>query len=144
MTRWARKKTKWDTKPNQPFEKHGAYKALRLLKQGDFPDRRTTFGAGLYAVENLLRNHFNEFNPMQEAEFFLSTLPLIGFLLKKPMCNEAGQIDVDWKWASIRLDKSLRSLVDFSKADTPKDIPNLTKYLARREVKQIDGNPETT
>ena len=53
MTKWARKKTKWDAKANQPFEKHGAYKALRLLKQGDFPDRRTTFGAGLYAVENL-------------------------------------------------------------------------------------------
>ena len=80
---------------------------------------------------------------MQEAEFFLSTLPLIGFLLKKPMCNEAGQIDVDWKWASIRLDKSLRSLVDFSKARCPEGYTKPDKLSLRKGIKQIDGGCET-
>jgi hypothetical protein len=115
-------------------ETHGAYKALKLLKEGDFPDRRTRYGAALAAIEDAVRDHFHEFNALQEVEFFFTTLPLVGFLLKKPMTNDKEEISPDWRWSSHRLDKSLNRLVELADSQ-PKQEPDLKTIIAEYKTK---------
>jgi hypothetical protein len=109
-------------------ETHGGYKLLRALKEQRFPDRRTRIGASLKGIERNVREYFGELTPLQEIELLFTLLPLMGFLLKKPMCNEGGGINEDSRWASNRLNKSLGSLRSHADKKDPK-VLDVNEYL---------------
>lgn len=109
--------------------KHGAYKALRLAKQGHLPDRRSRVGKAMFAIEQKVIEHFGGLNNLQQIELF-NLLPLIVFLLKKPPTNEKGQLDADWKWAWCKVENGLKVLRDLADNGKGKDkIPTIKQIV---------------
>ena len=110
---------------------HGAYKALRLAKQGQLPDRRTRLGAAISAIEKRIIEHFGgELNNLQQIQLF-NLLPLMCFLIEHPMTiGNANKIADDWKWCWSRVEQGLKTMVVLAD-NKPAKAPDLDDYLKR-------------
>jgi hypothetical protein len=107
---------------------HGAYKALRLAKKGNLPDRRSRVGKAIHAMEQKVIEHFGGLNNLQQIELF-NLLPLMVFLLKKPATNDKGQLDGDWKWAWNKVENGLKVLCQLADRDNGKRGPSLGDWI---------------
>lgn len=113
-------------------EKHGAYKQMRLAKQGHRPKRSTSLGKAVLAIEKKIIEHFGgELNNLQQIQLF-NMLPLITFLLMHPGINKKGKkvlLNPDWRWAFSRVENGLKVLVQLGNSKQSKKPLDLQKYI---------------
>ena len=120
-------------------ETHGAYKALRLAKEGQLPDRRTRLGSAVAAIESRIIEHFGELNSLQQVQLF-NMLPLVLFLLKHPMTTDNGNLAADFKWAWQRVENGLKVLCDLADKKKAKKVPTIADIVA--ECQEPAPEPE--
>jgi hypothetical protein len=113
-------------------ETHGAYKAMRLAKQGHLPKGSTQVGKAVLAIEKKIIEHFGgELNNLQQIQLF-NMLPLVTFLLMHPGINKKGKqvsLNPDWRWAFSRVESGMKVLVQLGNSKRSKKVPNLQQYI---------------
>ena len=111
---------------------HGAYKAMRLAKQGHLPKGSSQLGKAVYAIEAKIIEHFGgELNNLQQIQLF-NMLPLITFLLCHPGISKSGKrisLNNDWKWAFSRVENGLKVLLQLGNSKQAKKPIDLHKYI---------------
>ena len=109
--------------------KHGAYKSLRLAKEGKLPPGNTRIRKALDACEIKLREHYGGFNGVQEVHFSIVLVPHLLFLLEHPMVNDAGELLSDWKWVSNKVENGLKMLAQLAGSEVKKPALSLEEYI---------------
>ena len=91
-------------------EKHGAYKIMRLAKEGHLPDKRTRLGKAIEAVRQSIISHFGgDLNDLQQFTLF-TLMPKIAFWFEHPMVTDEGKLSEDWKYIDKRIEEQVKEL----------------------------------
>jgi hypothetical protein len=99
------------------METHQGYLSLRLAKEEKLPPQNTRLRKAYDCCELFLRQHFTEFNKLQEVYFSTVIGPRLLFLLQCPVVTEKGTLHTDWEKMSKMVEQGLDRLARMANTD---------------------------
>ena len=119
---------------------HGAYKVMRLAKEGELPDGRTHLGKALTDIKHGYIDYYGPLSYPQELTLF-RLITLYAFWLQHPGQTDKGELAQDWKFILDRIERHERQLAEQEKdkrVRRPKD--GLAEHIKLKAIESKESH----